>query len=124
MPENTKNVCQYWSVDENGNPTEPSRCSHWDGTVGVCTYTPSDPNDPLASHYPYCNMLGTQAKCNQYDGDIDSPIAICTLPDPGRHVADRRVHKDKKRVDPTKYVGNGGRKLGAELDETDEDNDE
>jgi len=93
VDEVTPNVCQHWSVDSNGNPIEPGKCPHWDADNIICTYEgsrSSDGNTYLkADFYPFCNMLGTQLKCNQYEGDASATRAICRAPDPDRSKVNR-----------------------------------
>ena len=88
-------ICQYW-IEE-----EPNVCSYWDEANTICKYGDLDPsspgvgarvggftyygNDPpRASYYPYCNLIGTQVKCNKYDSS-DVVSGRCILPDPYRH---------------------------------------
>lgn len=82
------NVCQYWS------PLEPAVCSHWDDTVPMCTY--AGPDGELAEYAPFCNLLGTQSLCNQYDGE--GTQSRCILPDISRHVIDRGSQDASKWV--------------------------
>ena len=71
-----KNICQYWQENE------PSVCSNWNTETNKCNL--SD-----ASYYPRCNYIGTQTKCDKYDGVGTAPI--CVLPDPSRHVGNRKT---------------------------------
>ncbi len=79
------NVCQYWS------PLEPKVCSYWNG---VCTYRGS--KGERADYYPYCNIIGTQSICNQYDAE--GTESRCILPDITRHVVDRLSQDGSKWV--------------------------
>lgn len=88
VDEPVKNICQYWSVDSQGNPNEPPTCSHWDPTVPMCTY--AGPVGENAEYAPYCNLLGTKHSCDQYDGTGDLQ-AICIRPDPYRSVSNRKT---------------------------------
>ncbi len=69
--------CRYWV-------REPQRCSKWDIQKICCT-------DPTARFYPYCNLLGTQFRCNKYDGDPFDLNYMCVRPDPSRTVPNRKV---------------------------------
>lgn len=77
------NICQYWSI------YEPIICSHWDSSSKTCTYVSEDKQ--TADYAPYCNLLGTQPACNQYEGTGEEPR--CILPDPKRHVCNRKTGK-------------------------------
>ena len=107
------NVCQYWSIDSDGNPIEPGLCPNWDVTNAICTFTEKKTNadgdevtdsegNPVevkdsegnlirASFYPHCNLVGTQAQCNQYAGT--GTQKRCIVPDHSRHVVNRRTGK-------------------------------
>jgi len=74
------NICQYWSIDNGGNPTEPARCTYWNNDTFKCT-------NSSAPYYPYCNLLGTQIKCATYSGTGFQKM--CVLPDPSRSVGNR-----------------------------------
>ncbi len=93
----TPNVCQYWSIDKDGNPIEPGKCPFWDIASAVCTFKETDAEGNVvrddqanvirASYYPHCNLIGTQHLCNQYAGT--GVQKRCILPDPARHVVNR-----------------------------------
>ena len=87
------NVCQYWSVDENGKAIEPGLCPNWDVTNAICTFEKTDAggNVVRASFYPHCNLIGTQAQCNQYEGT--GVQKRCIAPDFNRHVVNRKTGK-------------------------------
>jgi len=72
-------LCQYWVK-------EPQRCSKWDLENIHCTYKEAD-------FYPFCNLLGTQTKCGQYDGDKSKLQYMCVRPDPYRTVPSRKIGK-------------------------------
>lgn len=72
-------LCQYWVK-------EPQRCSKWDIEDIHC-------KDPEADFYPFCNLLGTQTKCGQYDGDKNKLAYMCVRPDPFRTVPSRKTVK-------------------------------
>ncbi len=92
------NVCQYWSVDKDGEPTEPSKCAHWDAVGAVCNYSPSVADDPVVAPFaPFCNLIGTEAKCSTYKS-TGSNQSRCILPDFNRHVVRRST--GKKWVEP------------------------
>ena len=94
-----KNVCQYW------NPEEPARCKNWDGNG--CTFRSKDPDggDSIFAQYgPFCNLLGTKDVCAQYDGS--GTQKLCILPDPHRHVVNRKT--GKKWIDLPTTGPNGG----------------
>ncbi len=85
----TKNVCKYWAT------IEPGVCSYWSSTLTKCTFegTSIDSagnNTPRkASRYPYCNLIGTAETCSDYNGT--GTERRCVLPDPFRHVCNRRT---------------------------------
>ncbi len=107
------NVCQHWSIDSNGDPIEPGLCPNWDVANAICTFTEKitnavgdevedtdgnpvevkdeDGNPIRASFYPHCNLVGTQAQCNQYAGT--GTQKRCIAPDHSRHVVNRRTGK-------------------------------
>jgi len=86
------NICQYWKEDE------PSQCKHWTGTV--CGYK-EDQVGIATSYYPRCNNIGTAADCNHYKGEGFE--ARCILPDPYRHICNRKTGEKWLIVEITKY---------------------
>lgn len=97
----TANICQYWSVDKDGEPTEPAQCSNWSGNI--CTYRGS--NNESAPYAPNCNLIGTQIKCTAYDGAGGALQKRCILPDPDRHVINRKT--GRKWATPASVDVNG-----------------
>lgn len=105
------NTCKYWITDE------PVVCSHWNADNTMCTFEGIDVNGrPFkASHYPYCNLIGTSIKCNNYDGT--GTKARCVLPDPFRHVCNRETGEKWVTVTGTAiYSADGGMTKAAEWD--------
>lgn len=77
-------VCQYW------NPLEPGQCSYWDEENQICLYYDFNSDfDSPPSRYPNCNEIGTDPSCSKYNGN--GTEARCILPDPSRHVCNRRT---------------------------------
>jgi len=77
MSDNVINTCQYWIENE------PVVCSHWDSATNSCSLG-SQP-----THGPECNRIGTETKCDFYEGE--GTESRCILPDPERHVVNRRT---------------------------------
>lgn len=80
------NICQYWY-------DEPVVCGYWDVDAVKCTYEEEDDDGNIirGDYYPYCNLLGTSANCSKYDGS--GTKFRCVLPDPRRHVCNRKTGK-------------------------------
>lgn len=74
--------CQYWVE-------EPPRCSNWNANTTLCTF--EGDTGLKAQYYPYCNLLGTQRLCNEYEVDPDTPVSMCILPDPSRHICNKET---------------------------------
>jgi len=72
----TNNTCQYWVQ-------EPSVCTNWSIDNIVCS-------DKSAQFYPFCNLLGTEVKCDKYNSTTDNLTWMCVRPDPNRTVYSRR----------------------------------
>lgn len=77
-----KNVCQYW------NEKEPVQCTHWKADEKKCGFEPT-PEGTNATYAPDCNRIGTALNCNKYEGEGEK--ARCILPDPSRHVCNRKT---------------------------------
>lgn len=111
-------VCQYWAVDE------PVQCKWWDEDTTICTFQEIDQKTKKVNHalfYPYCNLIGTQIKCDHYernnsvidvsgggDSSTSNSVPRCILPDPGRHTC--RLSTGNKwvyRVSPEVYDESG-----------------
>lgn len=93
------NVCQNWSVDKEGKKIEPGQCPNWENNTCIFEGTDTFGNTVRARYFPNCNLIGTQAHCDQYAGkDVQ---ARCTLPDPNRHVVNRR--EGRKWVVPADF---------------------
>jgi len=90
-----KHVCQYWIEDE------PEQCSYWNESDQICTYDrETDTGSPLP-YYPLCNRIGTETDCKYYDGIGIEPR--CVLPDPSRHVLNRKTGAKWLKDEITKY---------------------
>ena len=93
------NVCQYWSVDSDGNPIEPGQCPNWDSDNIICTFLGD--NGERAPFYPFCNVIGTQIRCSEYAGDVAAVQSRCLTPDIERRVSIHRKTGDPWVVFPT-----------------------
>jgi len=74
-------VCKYW------NEEESSVCSYWSSSSTSCTHGGTDGIYP--TEYPTCNLIGTNLKCNLYNGKGVEPR--CILPDVRRGGINRRT---------------------------------
>ena len=83
--------CQYFNLDE------PATCDHWSPGCGF----PLTDGTPVS--YPYCNMLGTDVGCDKYNasGAGSGTQPMCTLPDPSRHVCNRKTGEKWVVMDQT-----------------------
>jgi len=92
------NVCQYWSEGSDGKGTEPGQCPNWDVAKTVCIFQGKDLGEgkkERAEFYPFCNLIGTQIKCNQYAGTVTAVQKRCVRPDPNRRLeTDRYTGKE------------------------------
>lgn len=97
VEEETKilNTCQYWIEDE------PVQCTNWDDVNKTCKYPNPDDKGVYALFYPYCNGIGTAVRCNKYEGA--GTKARCILPDPNRHVCNRKTGEKWSREEINGY---------------------
>ena len=95
MKEDAINKCQYW------NRYEPYQCKYWNADAVVCIYKSikieegADVNDVIVpENAPYCNLLGTEISCSQYESTAPRKyFPRCILPDSRRHVCNRLTGK-------------------------------
>lgn len=105
-----KNVCQYWNESEN------NRCIFWDSAENKCIKGPNYKSpesggvktfsDGRASGYPDCNRLGTYQDCDSYVSERPGVFSTCILPDPHRHVCNRKTG-NKWQVEEISGYNNG-----------------
>jgi hypothetical protein len=95
MTTNSINKCQYWNI------YEPHPCIYWDSVNSSCKYKDIkaeavevvDGND-TPSYFPHCNYIGTALGCTHFKSSSPGNfLQRCILPDPSRHVCNRKTGK-------------------------------